>query len=81
MLELNYQISLVIIQVEDLKSKLAIHKTEPNQRNKDTKAPIAQTGQQGKRHQEEPCWVLRQRQLLRETGNVQALIMFKATVS
>lgn len=30
--------------MEDLKSKLAIHKTEPNQRNKGTKALVAQTG-------------------------------------
>lgn len=39
MLELNYQILLVIIQVEDLKFKLATQRAEPHQRNKDTKAP------------------------------------------
>lgn len=61
--------------MEDLKTKLAIHKTEPNQRDKDTKALVAQTGQQGKRHQEEPCWVLRQRWLLGENRNRQALIV------
>lgn len=48
MLELNYQISLVIIQVEDLKSKLAIQKTEPHQRNKDIEALSAQIGLQKK---------------------------------
>lgn len=48
MLELNYQISLVIIQVEDIKSKLAIQKTEPHQTNKDIEALIARIGQQKK---------------------------------
>ena len=60
MLELNYQISLVIIQVEDLKSKLAIQKIEPHQRNKDIESLIAQVGQKKKLCQDGAMWALRQ---------------------
>lgn len=55
--------------MEDLKSKLAIQKTEPHERNKDMQALIAQIGQ-WKLGQDGAMWDLRRGGSWRENINI-----------